>query len=135
MLFVLIGIFAVISITMLMLDLKTGWNGETYNSRNTVVFTGRNTEYGAFDLRQNYNKRVMMILGGMLLFSILLFGVKKIMDRPKTDEGTENLKVEQIDLTPPPPVDEQPPPPPPPPPPPKGGMVEITPPGIKDYAV
>jgi protein TonB len=135
MLFILIGIFAVISVTMLMLDLKTGWNGETYQTRNSVVFTGRNTEYGAYEIRQNYNKRVMMIIGGMLLFSVLLFGVKKFMDRPKEEEVVENVKVEQIDLTPPPPVEEQPPPPPPPPPPPMVEMVKFTPPVIKDDAV
>jgi protein TonB len=135
MIFILIGIFAVISVVMLMLDLKTGWNGETYATRNTVVFGGRNTEYGAFELRQNYNKRVMMIIGGMILFSVLLFGLKKFVDRPKTEEVAEVLKTEQIDLTPPPPVEEQPPPPPPPPPPPMVEMVKFTPPVIKDDAV
>ena len=135
MLFILIGIFAAISIVMLMLDLKTGWNGETYATRNTVVFGGRNTDYGAYELRTNYNKRVMMIIGGMILFSIALFGFKKFMDRPKTDEVSEVLKTEQIDLTPPPPVEEQPPPPPPPPPPPMVEMVKFTPPVIKDDAV
>jgi len=135
MLFILMGIFAVISVTMLFLDLKTGWNGESYETRNNVVFSGRNTEYGAYELRTNYNKRVMMILGGVFLFSIALFGLKKFMDRPKTDESQEVLKVEQIDLTPPPPVEEQPPPPPPPPPPPMVEMVKFTPPVIKDDAV
>ena len=132
MIFVLIGIFAVISVTMLRLDLKTGWNGETYTTRNTVVFGGRNTEYGAYELRQNYNKRVMMILAGMLLFALALFGLKKFMDRPKEEEVVETVKVEQIDLTPPPPVEEQPPPPPPPTPPPKVEMVKIKPTVIKD---
>ncbi|MGZ4038294.1 MAG: hypothetical protein ACXVPQ_10735, partial [Bacteroidia bacterium] len=113
MLFILIGIFAAISITMLLLDLKTGWNGESYETRNAVVFEGRNMDYGAYELRNNYNRRVMMIMGGVLLFSFALFGFKKFMDRPKTEEVKETLKVEQIDLTPPPPVEEQPPPPPP----------------------
>jgi protein TonB len=135
MLFILIGIFAAISIVMLMLDLKTGWNGETYATRNTVVFGGRNTGYGAYELRTNYNKRVMLIIGGMIIFSIALFGLKKFMDRPKTEEVAETLKVEQIDLTPPPPQEEQPPPPPPPPPPPMVEMVKFTPPVIKDDAV
>jgi protein TonB len=135
MLFILIGIFAAVSVTMLLLDLKTGWNGESYNSRNDVVFDHRNQAYGAYELRQNYNKRVMFILAGMIVFSLGLLGVKKFMDRPKTEEVTETLKVEQIDLTPPPPVEEQPPPPPPPPPPPMVEMVKFTPPVIKDDAV
>ncbi|MBK7666364.1 MAG: energy transducer TonB [Sphingobacteriaceae bacterium] len=135
MIFILIGIFAAVSVVMLMLDLKTGWNGETYDKRNVVVFGGRNTAYGAFELRSNYNKRVMMIIGGMILFSVLLFGLKKFADRPDTEEIAEVLKTEQIDLTPPPPQEEQPPPPPPPPPPPMVEMVKFTPPVIKDDAV
>ncbi len=135
MLFILIGIFAAVSVVMLMLDLKTGWAGETYNTRNTVVFGGRNTNYGAYELRTNYNKRVVMIMAGMLLFSFLLFGLKKFMDRPTTDDKSETLKVEQIDLTPPPPIEDQPPPPPPPPPPPMVEMVKFVPPVIKDDAV
>src|ERR1051326_5630008 len=99
MLFILIGIFAAVSVVMLMLDLKTGWAGETYNTRNTVVFGGRNIDYGAYELRTNYNKRVVMIMAGMLLFSFLLFGLKKFMDRPTTDDKSETLKGEQIDLT------------------------------------
>ncbi len=134
-LLVLLGIFAAISVTMLLLDMKTGWNGETYGSRNNVVFAERNQKYGAYELRENYNKRVMFVLIGMIGFSFLLFGVKKFMDRPKPVEVVETLKVEQIDLTPPPPAEELPPPPPPPPPPPMVEMVKFTPPVIKDDAV
>lgn len=135
MLFILIGIFAAISVAMLFLDLKTGWNGESYETRNAVVFQGRNTNYGAYELRHNYNKRVSFIMLGMAVFAVLLFGVKKFADRPKTEEVQEVLKVEQIDLTPPPPIEDVPPPPPPPPPPPMVEMVKFTPPVIKDDAV
>jgi periplasmic protein TonB len=135
MIFLLIGIFAVVSVAMLFLDLKTGWTGESYDTRNTVVFEGRNQVYGAYDLRHNYNKRVTLIIAGMIGFSFVLFGVKKFMDRPQTEEIKESIKVEQIDLTPPPPVEEQPPPPPPPPPPPMVEMVKFVPPVIKDDAV
>jgi protein TonB len=135
MLWILIGLFAVVSITMLFLDLKTGWTGESYDTRNAVVFVGRNDKYGAYELRRTYNDRVMFILIGMFIFSLLLFGVKKFMDRPQEEAALETLKVEQIDLTPPPPLEEQPPPPPPPPPPPMVEMVKFTPPVIKDDAV
>ena len=111
MLFLLIGIFAIVSITMLFLDLKTGWTGESYKTRNDVVFEERNQEYGAYELRKNYNKRVSYIIVGMIVFSFALFGIKKFADRPKTDEIAETLKVEQIDLTPPPPIEDVPPPP------------------------
>ncbi len=128
--------FAIIQGIMLMLDLGTGWNGETYLTRNDVVFQGRNQSYGAYEIRKNYNKRVMFIIAGVIGFAFLLYGVKLIFDRPDAvDEHVEQIKVEQIDLTPPPPVEEQPPPPPPPPPPPMVEMVKFTPPVIKDDAV
>ena len=111
------------------------WNNLTLDERNEIVFEGRNQSYGAYELRSNYNKRVTYIIGGMLVFSVILMGVKKFADRPKEEEVTETIKVEQIDLTPPPPVEEQPPPPPPPPPPPMVEMVKFTPPVIKDDAV
>ena len=111
------------------------WNNITFDQRNDIVFEGRNQEYGAFELRRNYNRRVTFIIGGMIVFSLALLGLKKFMDRPQTEEVEEVLKVEQIDLTPPPPQEEQPPPPPPPPPPPMVEMVKFTPPVIKDDAV
>ncbi len=111
------------------------WNNVTLEERNNLVFAGRNQNYGAYELRSNYNKRVTFIVGGVMLFSVVLLGVKKFIDRPKEEKVEEVLKVEQIDLTPPPPVEEQPPPPPPPPPPPMVEMVKFTPPVIKDDAV
>lgn len=111
------------------------WNNVTLDERNELVFEGRNQDYGAYDLRKNYNKRVSYIVGGMMAFTLLLLGAKKFVDRPKEEVVEEVLKVEQIDLTPPPPVDEQPPPPPPPPPPPMVEMVKFIPPVIKDDAV
>jgi periplasmic protein TonB len=111
------------------------WNNLTLDERNDLVFEGRNQNYGAYELRKNYNKRVTFIVGGMVLFSILLLGVKKFADRPKTEEVKETLVNTQIDLTPPPPIEETPPPPPPPPPPPMVEMVKFVPPVIKDDAV
>jgi protein TonB len=111
------------------------WNNVTLDERNDIVFAGRNQSYGAYELRSNYNRRVTFIIGGMLVFSLALLGLKKFMDRPQDEVVEETLKVEQIDLTPPPPQEEQPPPPPPPPPPPMVEMVKFTPPVIKDDAV
>ena len=69
---IILGVFALIQITMLLLDLGTGWNGETYISRNDVVFEGRNQSYGAYELRKNYNQRVMFIIAGVIGFA---FGI------------------------------------------------------------
>jgi protein TonB len=111
------------------------WNNVTLDERNDLVFEGRNQSYGAYEIRKTYNKRVTYIVGGMIVFSLALLGMKKFIDRPKTEVVQETIKVEQIDLTPPPPIEEQPPPPPPPPPPPMVEMVKFTPPVIKDEAV
>lgn len=111
------------------------WNDLTLDARNDLVFEGRNQNYGAFELRRNYNKRVTFIIGGMLVFSLALLGLKKFMDRPKDEVEVEKIVNTQIDLTPPPPIEDVPPPPPPPPPPPMVEMVKFTPPVIKDDAV
>jgi periplasmic protein TonB len=111
------------------------WNNITFDSRNDIVFEGRNREYGAYVLRRSYNMRVTLIIGGVVAFSLLLLGLKKFMDRPKDEIVEEKLVTTQIDLTPPPPVEDAPPPPPPPPPPPMVEMVKFVPPVIKDDAV
>lgn len=111
------------------------WNDATMDARNALVFEGRNQAYGAFVLRQQYNKRITYIVGGVLLFSILLFGLKSFIDnRPKEEEKPIDMSNIVVDLTPPPPQEEQPPPPPPPPPP-MVEMVKFVPPVIKDDAV
>ncbi|MDI1353967.1 MAG: TonB family protein [bacterium] len=111
------------------------WNDVTLVERNDIVFRGRNQNYGAYELRNTYNRRVTFIIGGVVVFAILLLSLKKFIDRPQEAVVEDTLKVEQIDLTPPPPIEEQPPPPPPPPPPPMVEMVKFTPPVIKDDAV
>ena len=110
------------------------WNDLTMDARNDLVFATRNQQYGAYVLRRDYNKRVTFIIGGMFLFSIMLFGVKYLIDnKPQEVEKPVDMTNIVVDLTPPPPQDEQPPPPPPPPP--MVEMVKFTPPVIKDDAV
>ncbi|MGE0568992.1 MAG: energy transducer TonB [Bacteroidia bacterium] len=112
------------------------WNDLTLQERNELVFANKNKGYGAYQLRQTYNKRVTLIVGGTLLFTLLLFGIKKFVDnKPEEVEKPIDMTNVVIDLTPPPPQEEQPPPPPPPPPPPMVEMVKFTPPVIKDDAV
>ncbi len=112
------------------------WNDLTMDARNDLVFASRNQEYGAYVLRKEYNKRVTFIIGGVLGFAILLFGLKVFVDnKPKEEEKPIDMSNIVVDLTPPPPQEEQPPPPPPPPPPPMVEMVKFVPPVIKDDAV
>src|SRR5436305_1335038 len=112
------------------------WNDATQDERNDIVFEHRNKEYGAYELRRKYNKRITFIVGGMLAFSVALFGLKVIIDNKPAEKETDiDMSNIVVDLTPPPPVEEQPPPPPPPPPPPMVEMVKFIPPVIKDDAV
>ncbi len=112
------------------------WNDLTQDERNELVFEGRNQSYGAYQLRKEYNKRMTVIIGGMLVFSFALFGIKFFIDnRPQEEEPVIDMTNVAVDLTPPPPQEETPPPPPPPPPPPMVEMVKFVPPVIKDDAV
>jgi protein TonB len=104
-----------------------------------LVFEGRNKEYGAYDLRKTYNKRIIMalIITGSLMILALLGSV--LASTLKTsDDNTLNIKevtiqdIQQEEDKPEPP----PPPPPKPPDPPKIEMAKFTPPKIvKDEEV
>jgi hypothetical protein len=42
------------------------WNNVVDDSRNDIVFEGRNQEYGAYELRRKYNWTVTLILACMI---------------------------------------------------------------------
>ena len=99
-----------------------------------LVFEGRNKEYGAYDLRRTYNRRIKRALiitasiaAGLLLFSFLAQKFEENKGKVKINEMTiQDVKQED--------KKEPPPPPPPPPPkqePPKVEMKQFTPPVIK----
>lgn len=104
-----------------------------------IIFDGRNKEYGAYDLRKTYNKRMTraMLFAGAILVLIFLgtvlanqLGKKKAgQDMIVQDVQLEEVKQEQKNEPPPPP-------PPPKPEPPKVEMAKFTPPKIvKDEEV
>ena len=100
-----------------------------------LIFEGKNKEYGAYELRKTYNKRItraLIITASIallaLLGSILASNINKSnKNKVKIDEITlQDIKQED--------KKEPPPPPPPPPPkqePPKVEMKQFTPPVIK----
>ncbi len=101
-----------------------------------LVFEGRNKEYGAYDLRKTYHKRItraLVITASIaalaLLGSILSSAMKSKRDNKlKISEMTiQDVKQEEKKNEPPPP----PPPPPPKQEPPKVEMKQFTPPVIK----
>lgn len=105
-----------------------------------LVFDGRNKEYGAYELRRSYHKRLLMAIGAMTLVSVLIFisavvanSVKKNKDVMQNVEDVELTAVKEKNEPPPPPP---PPPPPKPPEPPKVEIAKFTPPKIvKDEEV
>jgi protein TonB len=95
------------------------WEAITSVSRNEAVFAHRNRAYGAYVLRSGYNKRMTLILAGMVAFAALAFTVSFIIKNlPK--EEIKKPRVSEKNFTIAPPKDDVPPPQPPttPPPPP-----------------
>ncbi len=98
-----------------------------------IVFEGRNKNYGAYFLRKNYGRNLLIALFISLGLYIFGFGAPYILTLLKPPAAPPAKKnITYTELSQPPPIDKtQPPPPPPdlPPPPPK--TVKFTPPVIK----
>src|SRR5450432_3027888 len=105
-----------------------------------IIFDGKNKQYGAYELRKTYNKRLtkaIIITLALVLFAFLGTVLSNIIDRNSKDEievlDTQMAEVKKNDAPPPPPP---PPPPPKAPPPPEINQVKFTPPKIvKDEEV
>ena len=102
-----------------------------------IVFDGRYKEYGAYELRKTYNKRIKYSLAGMVLICLLLLVgslVANSTNKNKTELVVADMSLETIkeDKKPEPPI----PPPPPKQEPPKVELAKFTPPKIvKDEEV
>jgi periplasmic protein TonB len=104
-----------------------------------IIFEGRNKEYGAYELRKTYNKRLMIALISTASLCILLF-LGYILANTFSGDEKANLVVQDVELenlkTEEPKNEPPPPPPPKPPEPPKVEMAKFTPPKIvKDEEV
>ena len=104
-----------------------------------IIFEGRNKDYGAYELRKTYNKRLAMaliIMGGIIAFIGIAYFVSNAMgnlskNKDVVVQDVQLQEVKQEDKKEPPP-----PPPPPKPPPPKVEITKFTPPKIvKDEEV
>ncbi|MEN9684857.1 MAG: hypothetical protein RLZZ28_643 [Bacteroidota bacterium] len=89
-----------------------------------IIFDGRDKEYGAYELRKTYNKRIKIAMAGMILIcATFLVGslVANSTKKSKTELVVADMSLENV-------KDEKKPEPPPPPPPPKQEppKVEIT---------
>jgi TonB family C-terminal domain len=103
------------------------------------LFDGRNKEYGAYELRRSYNKRLTVAISAMILIALLIFLgsviSKEAEKNKKAKMEVQDVKLEEVKEQP---KNEPPPPPPPPkmPEPPKIEIAKFTPPKIvKDEEV
>lgn len=104
-----------------------------------IIFEGRNKDYGAYELRKTYGRRMLMALAATVALLILLFVAFKVANKISESDSKEmvvqDVQLEEIKQ------DEKkneppPPPPPPKPEPPKVEMAKFTPPKIvKDNEV
>ena len=71
------------------------WQQVTSDERNEIVFEDRNHEYGAYQIRTNYSRNLILIMAGVILFIGTTFGIYKlIMNLPE-----EQVKEVPLDLT------------------------------------
>jgi len=96
-----------------------------------IIFEGRNKEYGAYDLRRTYGRRLTLSITVMLSVSLLL-GIGFAFAGEKKQKVTEVIVPPDVVLKKMPDEPVEPPPPPPPkqPDPPKVQMTQFTPPRI-----
>lgn len=106
------------------------WSDAINPERVELVFANRNKEYGAYQIRKKYEKRVvkamLIALSGIALAVAIPILVNYLS---KVNFGKKDKMVEEITLAEPPPIDKTAPPPPPViPPPPVQQTIKFTPP-------
>jgi protein TonB len=96
-----------------------------------IIFEGRNKEYGAYDLRKTYNKRLVRAILGTAIVIVLLF-IGYFVSNLNSGASKKALVVEDVQLEDVKEEKKNEPPPPPPPKvePPKVEMAKFTPPKI-----
>src|SRR5688572_28882147 len=99
-----------------------------------IIFEGRNKEYGAYQLRKSYNRRLVISLVTMAAVCVLMFGGYFLSNAMGNDDDEKKLAAQDVQLEEVKQEEkrEEPPPPPPPKPPdpPKVEMTKFTPPKI-----
>ena len=101
-------------------DYFTGrkWQQVTSVQRNAIVFENRNQQYGAYALRRNYDRNMVIIMASVIVGLGLAFGtyifIKNMPEEevapPKIDQQTFAVPAPPEEDVPPPPKEEMPPP-------------------------
>lgn len=100
-----------------------------------IIFDGRNKDYGAYELRKTYNRRItraLIITGSIAVLALLISYLSSTLK----DKNDSKLKINEMTIQDVKQEEKKEPPPPPPPPPPKQEppkveMKQFTPPVIK----
>lgn len=105
-----------------------------------IIFDGRNKGYGAYELRKNYNKRLIEALVGVVIITLLVWAVAFLSSQEDSGVNKQVLVIKDVQLEEIKAQEKKMDPPPPPPParsePPKVEMARFTPPRIvKDNEV
>lgn len=93
------------------------WQQVTSSTRNDIVFEYRNKEYGAYMIRKNYDKRMLIIFAGLCLFVGAAFASLKISQMESSEKKEEDkinqtqvkVKIAPVEIVIPPPVVPPPP--------------------------
>ncbi|MDZ4838990.1 MAG: TonB family protein [Bacteroidota bacterium] len=83
---------------------------------NDIIFEGRVKDYGAYDIRNKYERNVRIATLVACIFLVLAFISPLVIEKLAPSEVEEVVAVQQTritELAPPPPMDENTPPPPP----------------------
>lgn len=91
-----------------------------------IIFEGRNKDYGAYELRKTYNKRLAMSLIIMAGAIALIFIFYLVSNAVGNSNKNKNVVVQDVQLQEVKQEEKKEPPPPPPPPKPPPPKVEIT---------
>ena len=91
-----------------------------------IIFEGRNKEYGAYQLRKTYNRRLLIALAAMAGIILFIFLAYLISNAMGSDKDSKKLVVQDVQLQEVKQEEKKEPPPPPPPPKPEPPKVEIT---------
>ena len=99
-----------------------------------IVFEGRNKDYGAYELRKRYSRRILLALGITAAIAFVAIAAS-FLSKQFGSNNNKDVQVSEVVLEKVKEPEEKPPPPPPPPPktppPPKVEMAKFTPPVIK----
>ena len=118
--------------------MNLNWENCIQENRNEIVFEKRNKAFGAYLIRREYHRTLMMafaISTTLLVLFVCIPLIKNLLN--SGDDKTTSFSETEINLMQPPPIDEtQPPPPPVPPQPPVQQTIKFTPPVVvKDEEV